>query len=405
MVPEGWEQIAVGEFVDTIMGYAFSSKSFVPEGTPLVRMGNLYQNQLDLTRNPIFLPTNFPKEYPKFTLVPGDLIMSMTGTLGKRDYGFVVKVPDGTELCMLNQRVMKIIPKANADVRFLPYLLRSDRFLNALFSLPGGTKQANLSAIQVKGIELYLPPLQEQKKIAEILSTWDFAIETTEKLLANAEAQKKALMQQLLTGKRRLEGFKGEWREVKLGELLAEVKRPVAWSDDELYRLLSVRRRSGGLFHREDLLGREILTKNLKHAREGDFLISKMQVVHGAMALVKKPHCGMQVSNSYIAVVSRDATLLDIEFFDWLSRMPEMYHKAYLCSYGVHIEKMTFNFDLFLKESVNIPKSAEEQARIVKILVCAEKTEQRYKEQILKLQAEKQALMQQVLTGRLRVSV
>eukprot|EP00873_Tetraselmis_striata_P040192 jgi/Tetstr1/460456/TSEL_005715.t1 len=56
------------------------------------------------------------------------------------------------------------------------------------------------------------------KKIAEILSTWDRAIETTEKLLANAEAQKKALMQQLLTGQRRLKGFEGEWREVRLGK-------------------------------------------------------------------------------------------------------------------------------------------------------------------------------------------
>ncbi|NJM34964.1 MAG: hypothetical protein HC850_09975 [Rhodomicrobium sp.] len=69
--------------------------------------------------------------------------------------------------------------------------------------------------------KIFLPPLPEQKKIADILSTWDKAIKTIGKLLANAEAHKRALMQQLLTGKRRLPGFEGrEWRPIKLGDTI-----------------------------------------------------------------------------------------------------------------------------------------------------------------------------------------
>ncbi|MBB6262225.1 type I restriction enzyme S subunit [Paenochrobactrum gallinarii] len=84
----------------------------------------------------------------------------------------------------------------------------------------GGTNISNLSQAILSSIIVCLPPLPEQKKIAEILSTWDKAIETTEKLLANAEAQKRALMQQLLTGKRRLKGFEGsEWHQQTLGNL------------------------------------------------------------------------------------------------------------------------------------------------------------------------------------------
>ena len=187
--------------------------------------------------------------------------------------------------------------------------------------------------------------------------------------------------------------------------MLREVKRPVAWSDDDLYRLVSVRRRSGGLFHREDLYSRDIKTKNLKNASSGDFLISKMQVVHGAMGLVRDKFDGMQISGSYIAINSKDEDRLDIEFFDWLSRMPEMYHRAYLCSYGVHIEKMTFNFNLFLKERVQLPPNAKEQARIVEVLDCAEQEVTELDQHITKLRTEKKALMQQLLTGKRRVVV
>ena len=64
-----------------------------------------------------------------------------------------------------------------------------------------------------------LPPIKEQRRIAEILSTWDKAIAVQEKLVANAKANKKALMQQLLTGKKRLPGFKGEWKETSWSTL------------------------------------------------------------------------------------------------------------------------------------------------------------------------------------------
>ena len=64
-----------------------------------------------------------------------------------------------------------------------------------------------------------LPPLPEQKKIADILSTWDSAIKTTQALIAKLKLRKKVLMQQLLTGKKRLPGFSGEWEEMKLSKI------------------------------------------------------------------------------------------------------------------------------------------------------------------------------------------
>lgn len=85
--------------------------------------------------------------------------------------------------------------------------------------------QPLISQKPIYGLSLLLPPLPEQKEIAKILSTWDEAITTTEQLLANSQQQKKALMQQLLTGNKRLLDkngvrFSGEWKRVELGDLL-----------------------------------------------------------------------------------------------------------------------------------------------------------------------------------------
>jgi type I restriction enzyme, S subunit len=256
-----------------------------------------------------------------------------------------------------------------------------------------------------KKLEIEHPCYTEQKKIAEILSTWDKAIDTTEKLLSNAEKQKRALMEQLLTGNRRLKGFGGEWIRRKIGSLLNEVRRTVEWSDDDTYRLVSIRRRSGGAFLREELIGRDILTKTMRTTEAGDFLISKMQVVHGAMAMTPPNLDNCHISGSYISLVARNNAPLLMEYFDWLSRTRQMYRKAFLSSYGVHIEKMTFNLDWFFAEQIALPATVAEQAAIVEVLNDANACCARLSLQRAHLIFEKRALMQQLLTGKRRVSV
>ena len=89
--------------------------------------------------------------------------------------------------------------------------------------LSNSGSQENLSGGIVKSIQVPVPPLSEQKKIAQILCTWDKAISTTEKLLENSQKQKQALMQQLLTGKKHFPEFSGEWKAKYLGDI-GEVK-------------------------------------------------------------------------------------------------------------------------------------------------------------------------------------
>jgi type I restriction enzyme, S subunit len=177
--------------------------------------------------------------------------------------------------------------------------------------------QDNLNADLVRSIALLLPEEGEQRKIGALLKAWDGAVSILERLIDAKRAGKRGLMQQLLTGKTRFKEFKGErWRALRLGELLQELDRYVTFDDEHTYRLASVRRRSEGLFFREALRGEDIKTKVMKTIRTGDFLLSKMQVVHGAWGLVTPEFDGMFVSDSYIALVPRVGSGLQIEFFN-----------------------------------------------------------------------------------------
>ncbi len=309
------------------------------------------------------------------------------------------------DLCT-NQSVAAIIPdKEQSCYLYLFYYLDSQYDeLRKLSAGDGGRGGLNLQL--VGNLLIPLPPLPEQKKIVEILSTWDRAIEKTEKLIVAKNKLKKGLMQQLLTGRKRFKEFeKDKWSYVFIKDILKEVNRPIEWDEAKLYPLISVRRRSGGLFYRESLYGYQIKTKNLKTARAGDFLISKMQVVHGAMGLTSEEFDSMYISDSYISLIPCDEKKLNIDFFNYLSQMRHMYYIALVSSTGVHIEKMTFDLNDFLHHKVFIPENIKEQHRIASVLSSIDNEISVLNKKLNAIKRQKKGLMQKLLTGEVRVRV
>ncbi len=192
-----WEGGLISDLATTVMGNAFRSTDFVESGTQVVRIGNLYQGELQLDRAPVCLSNTQAEENSKFGVHPLDLLMSMTGTVGKRDYGFVIQVPPDCKPLLLNQRVMKLAPTVKCDPGFLLQLLKSDRLLDSIYSVPGGTKQANLSAQHIKDLSIFYPPKSEQQRIALCLSRLDTLITAATQELETLKTHKKGLMQQL----------------------------------------------------------------------------------------------------------------------------------------------------------------------------------------------------------------
>ena len=266
-----------------------------------------------------------------------------------------------------------------------------------------GTNITNLNQDILGRLSFPIPPIAEQDRVLHILSIWDTAIKKQSELVEKIKLRKRALMQQLFTGKKRLPEFSGEWKKRTYSSILTEVKRSLKWDENELYKLISVRRRSEGLFFRESLYGRDIATKNLRPAKTGDFLISKMQIVHGASGLVTDEFDDAKISGSYISLVSKDSNILDIRYYNFWSQMPIFYHQTFVSSFGVHIEKMTFDLDTFMSFGMPLPP-IEEQHAIVSLIESVNKEIKLANEKLTNYQSQKRGLMQQLLTGKKRIN-
>lgn len=405
MVPDSWKRTTFENHIELLSGFAFKSEGYTQSASDikLLRGDNIEPGALRWREAKKWSIAEVPT-LKKYLLAEGDFVIAMDRTWVSSG----LKVAEITKKdlpCLLVQRVSRVRAKETLEQGLLRQYFSGHNFEQYVKSVQTETAVPHISAQQIKEFPLLLPPKNEQKKITEILSTWDQAISFTEKLLKTSLKQKKWLMQQLLTGKSRFPGFSGGWKKVPIGDLVEEIKRPLAWDDDAKYDLLSVKRRSEGIVLRESLHGREILTKNMSTVETGDFLISKMQVVHGAMSLVTEKHHGHHISGSYISLIPKDKSKNDIGFFAWYCKQKIMYHKAFLCSYGVHIEKMTFNLSSFLKEKIGIPSSIEEQQAIAEALNNADREIETLQKKLGHLKNEKKALMQQLLTGKRRVKV
>ena len=121
-------------------------------------------------------------------------------------------------------------------------------------------------------------------------------------------------------------------------------------------------------------------------------------------SLVTKEFEGAKISGSYIATVAKDPKLLNMDFFNWYSQLPYFYHQALISSYGVHIEKMTFDFDTFLQLEMKLP-SIEEQTAIAQVLQAADNEISMLKAKAEKLREQKKGLMQVLLTGKVRLKI
>jgi type I restriction enzyme S subunit len=203
----GWVETTLGDLCDFLNGFAFKSGDAVAESqTQLVRMGNLYGNQLDLDRSPVFYPDSFATEHSRYVLEEGDIIMSLTGTTGKEDYGFAVRIPDCGHTLLMNQRIMKFdaIRHDIIDDGYLLHYLRSRSFLDILYPTANGTRQANLSSVTMKLLPVPLRSLKEQKATAAQLDALSAETQRLARLyerkLAALEALKKSLLHQAFAG-------------------------------------------------------------------------------------------------------------------------------------------------------------------------------------------------------------
>ncbi|MDR2570001.1 MAG: restriction endonuclease subunit S [Oscillospiraceae bacterium] len=201
---DSWEEKPLKEITKMRSGYAFDSKQFVSNGYQVVRMGNLYNGVLDLSRAPVFMSEGSINNdiLDKFTAKKGDILLTLTGTKYKRDYGYAVLIEDNCGL-LVNQRILSLTPQ-NIVQNYLLYYLRSDIFRDIFFSKEtGGVNQGNVSSTFVSNIELRLPSPLEQKEIVRILDNILGNEKTAQELsdtLERVDHMKKAILARAFRG-------------------------------------------------------------------------------------------------------------------------------------------------------------------------------------------------------------
>lgn len=193
--PAGWDAGPFGRIAKVKSGFAFKSKDFCDpneDSIAVIRMSDLKQGEVTW-KTAKTVPVEIVSELERFRLKPGDFLFGMSGSLG--NFGIV---PNSEKPLYLNQRVGKLEP-VNSDPIFLGHLFTSGSFLSEIVQRAAGNAQANISGKQIEAIEILIPPLAEQEKIAEILTNVDESIRATEAVIAQAERVKRGLMEDLLT--------------------------------------------------------------------------------------------------------------------------------------------------------------------------------------------------------------
>lgn len=194
--------------------------------------------------------------------------------------------------------------------------------------------------------------------------------------------------------------FPTDWHTQKMKQWVALAERPVTLEDDKRYRLVTVRRGFGGVDLRGEHLGRNILVKNYFKVRPGDFLISKRQIAHGACGVVPESLDGAVVSNEYNVFVPNQGT--NIEMFNLMMQLPHYTRLFYLMSDGVHIEKLLFKTQDWMRRQLAMPP-VEEQQKIAAILTTQDKVIELKEKRLAEKLRQKKHLMQQLLTGKKRL--
>lgn len=386
MIPEGWENTDLGSLSSAPITYGVvkPGPSDDEDGVLFVRGGDFPHGKID----PASLRTitkEVSEQYRRTKLKGGEVLISLVGYPGA-----CAIVPPELAGANIARQAAIIRPKKGVSTSFLVTYLRSPLGQAKLLSNVIGSAQQVINLKDLRNVSVPLPPEREREVIADVAETWDRAIETVEALIANARAQKQALMQQLLPQgttlpEKRLPGFSGEWREAKLGSL-ADISKGEQKGRASLAEEGPVPVINGGITPSG--------YTDHPNTSADTITISEGGNSCGYVDLITQPfwcggHCyalkNLKVERDYLFAVlkHRERQIMSLRVG---SGLPNIQKKA-LSQFSIPVP----------------PKS--EQVKIGELAARADKEIAGHQSQLTALRQEKAALMQQLLTGKRRVKL
>lgn len=412
MVPSDWQEDVLINVLDKIIDYRGQSVPKAESGIPLITARNVRFGYLNFGSEEFIDESQFERWSTRGTPKKGDILFTTEAPLG-----MACRFPESGTYGV-GQRTVTLRTNSKLSSEFLLYFLLSERGQRLIDIRSSGSTAKGIKSSELKKVKILLPVcVDEQRKIAKILSTWDKAISTTERLIENSKQQKKALMQQLLTGKKRLidesgKPFEVEWEEVSLEEHIESFTNGYAFTASN-YKTNGIPILTMGNIGLDGSFNSRISKRNYWESdksldkyliAKGDLLIAMTDVTPdknliGRMTIVNIDE--VFYLNQRVGLI-RLKSSVDTTFLKYLSN--DLKWRKYSIAVSASGVQANMSTKDIKKGKLQLP-SIEEQQKIASVLSSADKEIELLEQQLADLKQEKKALMQQLLTGKRRVKV
>jgi len=389
-LPSGWKVVRLGEICDFYKGKGISKDDISENGIFCIRYGELYTTYSEKI-DKIYSKTNLnPSEL--FLSKCNDIIIPCSGEtaqdIAKASCVLLDNIALGGDLNVLRTRQNGI---------FLSYYLNVIAKKD-IAKIAQGVSIVHLYASELKNLKIKIPPLDEQEKIAEILSTWDEAINLTINLIENKKQFKKALMQNLLTAKIRFPEFQDEWKKMKMNDIFTEIDERSTASNQ--YEILSVT--LNGIVPQNTHFKKRIASQDdtgYKILRYGNLVIG-MNLWMGGLDVLTNKDIGI-VSPAYrIFKIDDKCNIYFLKNFIKTKKMLKLY--VLHSEQGASIVRRNLNLSELLEEKIKLP-NLKEQQKIAEVLTACDDEINLLNLKLENLKKQKQGLMQKLLSGKVRV--
>lgn len=406
-IPMDWDCVPLSSacFSKGEYGAAAPSIPYSPSLPRYIRITDITEDGRLSDKDPRSIATEYSSGC---ILEKGDFLFARTGSVGKT---YLHEI-DG--LCAFAGYLIRFVPDPQKLIgRFLSIYTHSKYYYGWISSTMHTGVQPNINAHEYSALFLPLPPLEEQKQITLIISKWDKAIEKTQKLIDTKQQLLLCLSQKLLSGCMRFPEFgtpgrrNGElpegWRLMKIGQLVKRVRKPVNVKPEQLYMEIGIRSHGKGIFHKEEHFGKGLGTKSIFWVKPNTFVLNIVFAWEQAIAKTTYQEDGLVASHRFPMYQPLD-DLLDLDYFYRFFLTPHGKSLLSLVSPGGAGRNKTLNQDAFLKLAIPVPPVIEQKI-ISSILFDLENEIGILNRYFNALNSQKQALIQKLLTGEIRVNV
>jgi len=392
-VPEGWLSKDIGDIADVTSGGTPSRKepSYWNGSIPWVTTGSIDFNVIqngDEFITPDGLANSSAKLFPVNTI-----LMAMYGQGMTRGRVAILGIEATT-----NQACAAIMVQADVYYKYIYYYLASQ--YTRIREMGHGGNQKNLNNSLVKQIPISLPPLAEQKAIAQILGTWDEAIALTQALIDALTRRKRALMQILIPNEH---SISDDWTLARLGDFITQDRDYIKEVESKLYPRISVKWWAKGAVVAGYDHGDDVKMKRHQLAKTGQIIVSEIWAKHGSIGIIPEDGEGALITSHFY--------LFDVlgKAKQYQEYIRELVNANYFMIQADRMSQGSTGYasiraNDFLRFKIPIPPVGEETT-IAEILSICDELIAQYEMYLDKLQEQKRGLMQVLLTGQVRVGV